>query len=579
MATTDSMYCRGKENGVNILKSIEEGPFQMGTIRKTLTEGTEGAAGYGGAQTRVRFANLGQARQIKCYNCNGIGNIARNCTQPKRPHNSEYFKDKMLLMQAQENGDLALNVDNVFQADDYLVYDKAGPSYDTNVLSEVYDHYHYQDVVCDHHEVHEMHDDLQPNYVVDSHTGYTSDSNMIPYDQYVKDNAVTEHVPAIVHNSEDTLEIAKITRKKINKKMKTPLWTQHKINIRPPDYSKENFLATFTPQKQLTPEQIFWSKDVLEMKTEALKEQAKAAKPVKALTVKCDEIERKNLFIANDTLITNCLSKEVFYIATNSELNVSILSEMHEAHTVVQARCLELETELFKLKDKILKDDHDVMGSQLDYLKHLKESVATLCKIVEEAKVERSLDKSVASACLYTKHSQELLEYVIGTCLKDFNKRDKKQATTPLNRKKKVTFADQCEASNMNTQTHVVQQITQQTNVPVLPSTGVDSCTDTSESKPRSNTNKNKISPAKSVNQKTVEDHSRTNKSQLQKLNRVDSSISSKRTIINSNSDSLCKTCNKCFISANHDMCVIKYLNSVNAPSSAKIVVRKVKQV
>ncbi|GJV02293.1 hypothetical protein Tco_1335862 [Tanacetum coccineum] len=67
----------------------------------------------------------------------------------------------------------------------------------------------------------------------------------------------THHVPAIVHNSEDTLEIAEITRKKMNDKMKTPLWTEQNINIRPPDYSKENYLATFTPQTQLTPEQIF----------------------------------------------------------------------------------------------------------------------------------------------------------------------------------------------------------------------------------------------------------------------------------------------------------------------------------
>ncbi|GJW84693.1 retrovirus-related pol polyprotein from transposon TNT 1-94 [Tanacetum coccineum] len=49
----------------------------------------------------------------------------------------------------------------------------------------------------------------------------------------------------------------------------------------------------------------------------------------------------------------------------------------------------------------------------LYYLKHLKESVETLREIVEEAKVERPLDRSLASACLYTKHSQELLEYVI----------------------------------------------------------------------------------------------------------------------------------------------------------------------
>nr|GEX04702.1 hypothetical protein [Tanacetum cinerariifolium] len=41
----------------------------------------------------------------------------------------------------------------------------------------------------------------------------------------------------------------------------------------------------------------------------------------------------------------------------------------------------------------------------LDYLKHLKESVATFREIVKEAKVERPLDRSVASAYLYTKHS------------------------------------------------------------------------------------------------------------------------------------------------------------------------------
>ncbi|GJS76156.1 hypothetical protein Tco_0726037 [Tanacetum coccineum] len=40
------LYCRGKENGVNILKSIDEGPFQMGTFRETLAEGTEDKERY-----------------------------------------------------------------------------------------------------------------------------------------------------------------------------------------------------------------------------------------------------------------------------------------------------------------------------------------------------------------------------------------------------------------------------------------------------------------------------------------------------------------------------------------------------
>ncbi|GKA52456.1 hypothetical protein Tco_0745771 [Tanacetum coccineum] len=87
----------------------------------------------------------------------------------------------------------------------------------------------------------------------------------------------------------------------------------------------------------------------------------------------------------------------------------------------------------------------------LDYVKHLKESVDTLCEIVEEAKVERPLDRSLTSACLYTKHSQELLAYVIGTCLKDFNKRDEKHASTPLTKKKQVTFKDQSSTPSSTT--------------------------------------------------------------------------------------------------------------------------------
>ncbi|GJX13508.1 hypothetical protein Tco_0205266 [Tanacetum coccineum] len=184
----------------------------------------------------------------------------------------------------------------------------------------------------------------------------------------------------------------------------------------------------------------------------------------------------------------------------------------------------------------------------LHYLKHLKESVETLHEIVEEAKVERPLDRSLASACLYTKHSQELLEYAIGTL----------------------------------THTHVEKLNTQKTNVPLPHSTGVNYCTNASGSQPRSNTKKNRILLAKGVNKKKVEEHPRINKSNLRTMNRVDFSSSSKRTVINSNSDFVYQTCNKCLISANHDVCVVDYFQSVKAsPSIHNIynVVRKVKQV
>nr|GEV62164.1 hypothetical protein [Tanacetum cinerariifolium]GFB83756.1 hypothetical protein [Tanacetum cinerariifolium] len=172
----------------------------------------------------------------------------------------------------------------------------------------------------------------------------------------------------------------------------------------------------------------------------------------------------------------------------------------------------------------------------LEYLKHLKKSVETVCEIVEEARIEKPIDNALESACLYTKRSQELLEYVIGFCLKEFNKRDKKAATTPLNRKKQVTFKELCDTSNNNTQTHVERQKVQKTNVLVIFSKGVNSSIEASGSKPRSNTNNNRILLAKSDNKKKVEAHIGNNKSKLKQKNRVDSSISSKRTIINLNS-------------------------------------------
>ncbi|GKA13554.1 hypothetical protein Tco_0693200 [Tanacetum coccineum] len=89
----------------------------------------------------------------------------------------------------------------------------------------------------------------------------------------------------LVLNSVDTLELADSLGRKYNDKMKDPEYVQKKVKIIPPDYSKENYLATFTPQKQLTPEQIFWPQDLIKMKAEALKTQATSLRPIKALMV------------------------------------------------------------------------------------------------------------------------------------------------------------------------------------------------------------------------------------------------------------------------------------------------------
>ncbi|GJW94106.1 hypothetical protein Tco_0173778 [Tanacetum coccineum] len=324
--------------------------------------------------------------------------------------------------------DLALNVDNMFQADDCdafdsdvdeapttqtmfmenlssadPVYDEASLSYDSDILSKVPDHDNFQDAICEHHEVHEMHDDVQPNYVVDSHTDYASDSNMISYDQYVKDNAVSVVQNKVVNASltaelgtyKEQVELYERRAKfeltereqKIDKQLRIVITDR---NIKEENLKRElhsvkmQLNSTINHNKSMVEEVTSLKKDFkqkenkyleefLDMK--ALKEKVEdrlfkqdqslqkvhmlcKSKPHYDEQKKHDEIERKTIFIAKDNLIADWLSKEVFYLATNSELTVSRFTEMHDAHTVVQARCLELEAELSKLHDKVQKDDH-----------------------------------------------------------------------------------------------------------------------------------------------------------------------------------------------------------------------------
>nr|GEY49011.1 retrovirus-related Pol polyprotein from transposon TNT 1-94 [Tanacetum cinerariifolium] len=371
-----------------------------------------GAAGYGGVQNRVGNFNPGHARQVKCYNCNGTGHIARNFTQPKRPQNSEYYKDKMVLMQAQENRGQSSSADPVT--------DEAGPLYDSNILSEVQDHDHYQDVVCAHHEEHAMHDSIQLNHAVDSHADYTSDSNMIPYDQYVKDNEVP-----VVHS------------------------------------------------------------DVSSVPNDAF------------------------IMIYNDMCEPHAQS--VSNPSRNTRVENSLTAELATYKEQVKLYERRAKFELTEREKKINEQLRLIISDQ------------TIRDIVKEAKVVRPLDRSIVSACRYTKHSQELLEYAIGTCLQDSLQRDKQLAHIPLIRSKKVTFVNLSDTSNSNTYKPVAKVHTQKTNVPVPPSTGVKRCTNASGSHPRSNTKKNRISPAKGVNKLPVEEQSRANKSLLRTSNRVDS--------------------------------------------------------
>nr|GEU77759.1 retrovirus-related Pol polyprotein from transposon TNT 1-94 [Tanacetum cinerariifolium] len=511
----------------------------------------------------------------------------------------------------------ALNVDNVFQADDCddfdsdvdesptaqtmfmanlsfadPVYDEAGPSYDSDILSEY------------------IKDNAVP--VVQSNvSSVPNDAYMLILNDMHKQPA--QHVFVTTQNNivdkslTDELATYKeqVKLKKMNGKIKYPERVKKKVKIAPHDYSKENYLATFTPQKQLTPEQIFWSKDLLKMKKEALKEQTIASRPIKVLTlyplnmpatlvprvlptksqVKINIFALTQLFLDFEKTckmritptrltegergfeqtkecyltevipyfkilkdyfegIQKALTKEIKEMKEIfEELKVEVdqhvvhrkhdeieFSSMYKALNAAQKRIAELESKNSNLQKKIHNDDHDVMVKHFSKLEveHL-----NLQLKYQHLKESFENKKLVISSDAPTFD----LVFVIGQ-LKD-------QVQSRGN-----TIRELREKVSRLTKKH--SDIDPSPDLKALDSqnkelhTKVNALHDLNEhwraknekvkrhykelSKPRSNTKKDRTMPAKSDMQK-VEVHPRKNKSSVKRKNHVDFSISYKRTV------------------------------------------------
>ncbi|GJV70965.1 hypothetical protein Tco_1490960 [Tanacetum coccineum] len=181
------------------------------------------------------------------------------------------------------------------------------------------------------------------------------------------------------------------------------------------------------------------------------------------------------------------------------------------------------------------------------YIKHTQEEAVVLRDLVEHVKANYPLDHPLESAC--------------------------RSAVTPKNKDKKVRFTKPVTSSgNINTNTASSSNLV--FNKPMLSSTGIKSSTSASGSQPSGNIKKYKIQQTPSSTQKNkVEAHPRKVKSSL---NNKDYVVAPKGTAnvqhskLNARSKLKCVKCNGCMLFDNHDLCVLDFINNVNARVTSK---------
>ncbi|GKA84313.1 retrovirus-related pol polyprotein from transposon TNT 1-94 [Tanacetum coccineum] len=270
--------------------TIQDGRVTVQQVQERQNQSYVGTRNRGIATTSKGNFAAGQPRVVKCYNCQGDGHMARQCTQPKRPRNASWFKEKLMLTEPQEAGQILDEEQLAFLADpdcDYLSLAKAVQmanisSCDPKVLSEQ----ESQNAIVQDTNSSAPNDLLVLSLVeqMTDHVAHIDKENQtnkmalgyqIPFNlkkaQRIKptlyDGSVIskEHDVISVIDDEETLILEEESRSKMLDKQNDPISIKQKINISPIDYSKlnkikEDFGKRFVTKKELSVEQAFWLK-------------------------------------------------------------------------------------------------------------------------------------------------------------------------------------------------------------------------------------------------------------------------------------------------------------------------------
>nr|GEV14264.1 hypothetical protein [Tanacetum cinerariifolium] len=219
----------------------------------------------------------GKQGVIVCYNCKGEGHMSKQCTKSKRKRDEAWFKDKVLLVQAQANGQVLHEEELEFLADPGIAKTQStySPALQDDLILSVIEQLKTQVVNCtkinqENKNVNEILTAELERYKNQKEESRNIDRELALEKQLepkLYDGSVIQKTNSIViHDSEETLMLKDLSRSKMLQKQKDPMMFEKKVNTKPVDYAALNqlsrdFETCFVPWTELLAEQAFWSQN------------------------------------------------------------------------------------------------------------------------------------------------------------------------------------------------------------------------------------------------------------------------------------------------------------------------------
>nr|GEU58385.1 retrovirus-related Pol polyprotein from transposon TNT 1-94 [Tanacetum cinerariifolium] len=181
-------------------------------------------AGMSRQYTSGPSGTLGKQRVIVCYNCKGEGHMSNQYTKPKRKRDEVWFKDKLLFVKAQANGQVHHEEELEFLADLGITETQSTQYVVTNNAAYQFDDLDSNDSNCD--EINSAKIALMVNLshygsdnLDESETEITSDSNIILYSQYMNESQYATVQNSSSPTQQDDLILSKEESRNIDKEL------------------------------------------------------------------------------------------------------------------------------------------------------------------------------------------------------------------------------------------------------------------------------------------------------------------------------------------------------------------------